>query len=269
MGGVLFRSERVLNGKEVTVSTTSRNLTIIACMFVLSACGGGGSKTTPNPIVNRAPTANAGLDVTIRLPADTVVLDGTVSDDGQPAGAAVSTVWTVSSGPAGPTFADANAVDTTVTFVSEGTYVLMLTADDTALQGSDTVTVIVEAVPALEAVTVTPANVSLLTGSVQAFSASGTDQYSDLIAVTVIWSATGGTIDAVGDYTAGTALGDFVVTATDGAVAGTANVTISASTAHGQRGWTLHGRRGRSSRVGRVRFDGHQQRYSFLRVGSG
>jgi hypothetical protein len=72
-------------------------------------------------------------------------LDGTVSDDGLPAGAVLSTTWSVQSGPAGAVFADENAVDTTVTFISDGTYVLELTADDTALQGSDTVTIIVEA----------------------------------------------------------------------------------------------------------------------------
>jgi hypothetical protein len=82
------------------------------------------------------------------LPTDTVSLDGTVTDDGLPSGASVSTVWTVQSGPDGAVFADPNAVDTTVTFVNEGTYELLLTADDTALQGSDTVQVIVEAASA-------------------------------------------------------------------------------------------------------------------------
>jgi hypothetical protein len=201
-------------------------------MFGLSACGGG-SKTTnnPDPIINVAPVVDAGSDVTIRFPVDNVALDGTVTDDGQPAGAVVSTVWTVQSGPAGATFGDANAVDTTVTFVSEGTYVLALTADDTARQGNDTVTVIVEAVPALDVITVSPAAVSLLTGGMQAFSASGTDQYGDPIAVTATWSASGVTnaIDGGGNYTAGTVFGDFTVTATDGAVVGTADVTISAS----------------------------------------
>ena len=104
-------------------------------MFVLSACSSGSNTSSnPDPIVNTAPVVNAGTDATIRLPAN-AALDGTVSDDGQPAGAAVSTAWSVSSGPAGATIADVNAVDTTVTFVSEGTYVLMLTADDTDLQG--------------------------------------------------------------------------------------------------------------------------------------
>ena len=208
----------------------SKKLVAIACLLILSACGGGGGggggSNSPDP-VNRAPAVNAGLDVTIHLPAATVALDGTVNDDGQPAGAAVSTAWSVSSGPAGATFADVNVVDTTVTFVSEGSYVLMLTADDTGLQGSDTVTVIVEAAPALAGIAVTPAAVSLPTGGTQAFIASGTDQYGASIAVNITWSADGGAIDQAGNYTAGAITGAFTVTATDGAVSGTANVTIS------------------------------------------
>jgi len=201
----------------------SKKLVAIACLLILSACSGG-----TNPPANIAPTVNAGVDVTIRLPVDTVSLDGTVSDDGRP-GSTVSTAWSVQNGPAGATFADVNMVDTTVTFVSEGTYVLQLTADDTALQGSDTVTVIVEAAPALAGIAVTPTDVSLLSGGTQLFSASGTDQYGASIAVNITWSADGGTIDQAGNYTAGAITGAFTVTATDGAVSGTANVTISSA----------------------------------------
>jgi hypothetical protein len=172
---------------------------------------------------------DAGLDATVRLPTDTVSLDGTVNDDGLPAGAGVSTAWSVQSGPAGASFADANAVDTTITFASDGTYVLELTADDTALQSSDTVTVVVEAASALDALAVTPADVTLFTGATQVFSATGTDQYGDPIAVNVTWSATGGTINPAGSYTAGNVAGAFIVTATEGTVSGTANVTLNAS----------------------------------------
>ena len=179
----------------------SRKLFVLTSLLVLSACSSGGSDTpAAPPPVNVAPVVNAGVDATIRLPADSVALDGTVSNDGLPSGAAVSTVWTVSSGPAGATFADANAIDTTVTFVSAGTYVLELTADDTALLGMDSVEIIVESAPVVTIVSVNPAIVSLLTGGAQNFSASGTDQYGDSIAANVTWSATGGMIDAAGDY---------------------------------------------------------------------
>ena len=61
----------------------------------------------------------AGADITIRLPNDTVALDGTVTDDGQPIPVPITT-W---SGPPGVTFGDPSAVDTTATLPSEGPYV--------------------------------------------------------------------------------------------------------------------------------------------------
>ena len=133
---------------------TSRTLIVFIISLVISACGGssGSSATSPPPPpppppANAAPVVDAGLDATIRLPDNIAALDGTVTDDGLPAGATVTYAWSVQSGPAGATFADANAMDTTVTVVNEGTYVLELTADDTALQGSDTVTIVVEPAP--------------------------------------------------------------------------------------------------------------------------
>ncbi|MCG8370171.1 MAG: Ig-like domain-containing protein, partial [Proteobacteria bacterium] len=84
---------------------------------------------------NLAPTVDAGVAATIRLPQDTVSLDGTVSDDGQPQ-PVLTTAWQVVSGPPGASFGDAASVDTTVSFVSAGEYVLELTADDTELSAS-------------------------------------------------------------------------------------------------------------------------------------
>ena len=97
------------------------------------AAGGGNA--------NSAPLVDAGTDATIRLPTDSVALDGTVSDDGLPIPVPVTT-W---SGPPGVGFADPGAVDTTATLPGPGTYLLELAADDTEFQTSDTVTVIVEA----------------------------------------------------------------------------------------------------------------------------
>jgi len=169
---------------------------------------------------NSAPVVGAGPDATIRLPVNTVALNGSVSDDGQPIPAPI-TAWSVFSGPPGVTFGDASMLDTTATFPGEGTYVLQLSADDTELQASDTVTVIVEAAPVLAELVVTPADVSLLIGSPQLFSASGADQYGVSFPVTITWSATGGSIDQAGNYTAGAIPGPFTVTATDGGVAST------------------------------------------------
>ncbi len=68
-------------------------------------------------------------------------IDGTVSDpDSDP----FTTLWTFVSGPAGVTFGDAAAEDTTATFTAIGTYVLELTANDSTAQTSDQVTITVD-----------------------------------------------------------------------------------------------------------------------------
>ncbi|UJS17545.1 MAG: hypothetical protein L3J17_00405 [Candidatus Jettenia sp.] len=94
-----------------------------------------------NPIVNQPPTVDAGIDQTITLP-DNAILDGTVTDDGLPAGTLTAT-WSVVSGTGTVTFADASAVDTTASFSEAGTYVLGLTADDGALMTSDELSIVV------------------------------------------------------------------------------------------------------------------------------
>ena len=88
---------------------------------------------TVNP-ANQAPSVNAGTDQQITLPAS-ANLDGTVSDDGNPNPPGQLTVtWTKQSGPGTVTFGNANAVDTTASFSVAGTYVLRLTANDSALR---------------------------------------------------------------------------------------------------------------------------------------
>ena len=94
------------------------------------------------PTGNQAPIANAGLDSTVTLPAG-ITLAGSVTDDGLPEGSTLTSLWTQVSGPGIATFTDATAPSTDVTFSEPGTYVLRLTADDTALQHSDDVTVTV------------------------------------------------------------------------------------------------------------------------------
>jgi RHS repeat-associated protein len=91
---------------------------------------------------NQPPVANAGADITIRLPAS-AQLGGSVSDDGLPAGSTLTANWTQANGPGAVSFADPNSPTTTATFGAPGTYVLRLTASDTRLTASDDVTVTV------------------------------------------------------------------------------------------------------------------------------
>ena len=98
-------------------------------------------------VINSAPTVNAGADQAITLPAS-ASLSGTVSDDGLPnPPAAFTTAWTMVSGPGTVTFGNPNAAVTTATFSTAGSYVLRLTANDSALSATDDVVVTVSPVP--------------------------------------------------------------------------------------------------------------------------
>lgn len=98
--------------------------------------------------VNAAPIVNAGPNQTITLP-NTASLSGTVSDDGFPAGATVSTFWSQLSGPGVVTFNEINNPITKAIFSTPGTYVLRLTANDTHRIGTDDIQIVVNASPAL------------------------------------------------------------------------------------------------------------------------
>ncbi len=108
---------------------------------------------------NTAPQVNAGPDQTITLPSS-ANLDGTVTDDGLPnPPGAVTVTWSKTSGPGTVTFGNANDVDTTASFSTSGTYVLRLTASDSALSAYDEVTITVNPAPLPgKATNPTPAN---------------------------------------------------------------------------------------------------------------
>lgn len=91
---------------------------------------------------NQAPAVDAGPNATTTL-YDGIVLSGTASDDGQPGGSSLTTTWTKDSGPGNVTFSNTAALSTSASFDQPGTYVLKLTASDSALSSSDTVTITV------------------------------------------------------------------------------------------------------------------------------
>jgi hypothetical protein len=92
---------------------------------------------------NAAPVVGAGDDVSVTRP-DAATLAGSVTDDGLPDPPGVVTAgWSKVSGPGTVTFANANDASTTATFSAAGSYVLRLTGDDGALQGTDDVAITV------------------------------------------------------------------------------------------------------------------------------
>ncbi|MGE3507817.1 MAG: PA14 domain-containing protein, partial [Vicinamibacterales bacterium] len=100
---------------------------------------------TVNAVPNAAPTATAGADQTITLPAG-ATLNGSATDDGLPnPPAALTYAWSMVSGPGTVTFGTPGAATTTASFSAAGSYTLRLTVSDSALSATDDVVVTVNA----------------------------------------------------------------------------------------------------------------------------
>ena len=95
------------------------------------------------PIGNLTPMVSAGQNQVVTLPGQ-ATLTGSVVDDGLPGGT-LTTTWSQVSGPTSATIADPSSQTTSVSFSQAGTYVFSLTGDDSALLGTDDVTVFVAA----------------------------------------------------------------------------------------------------------------------------
>lgn len=108
--------------------------------------------------VNTAPAVNAGADQTLSQ-SNTVVLNGTASDDGVPSGA-LSIVWSQVSGPGAVSFDNAGSQTARAIFSAAGTYTLRLTGNDTLHSATDDVTVTVNASPQLDGATLALAAVN-------------------------------------------------------------------------------------------------------------
>jgi ribosomal protein L14 len=125
---------------------------------------------TVNPLINLAPTANAGTDQTLTLPTNSTTLTGSGTD---PDGTIASYAWARVSGPTTFTLGSAGAATTTLTGLVAGTYVFRLTVTDNGgTTATDNVTIVVNAAPqpptanAGANITLTlPVNSTTLTGS--------------------------------------------------------------------------------------------------------
>jgi hypothetical protein len=110
-------------------------------------------KKLPRPEFGRV---SAGPNQTLAYPTRTTTLAGSASDDGQPAGGALSFNWSVVSGPGTVTFTGPSTALAGVSFGYPGTYVLRLTVSDGELSSSSDVAVVVEAAPVIRQVQVLP-----------------------------------------------------------------------------------------------------------------
>ena len=121
-------------GVRITASDTQLTSTVFLTVTVNQA--------------NKAPVINGPFSYSLIQPATTLTFTNTVTDDGQPAGAPVTSLWTQVSGPQLVQFTDPTNPQTTATFPAPGVYVLKLTASDTQLTTIAEVDVNVQAAPA-------------------------------------------------------------------------------------------------------------------------
>ena len=185
------------------------------------ATSGGASVTINAPPTVATPASASPNPVT----ATSTSLSVLGADDAGEAG--LTYTWSAA-GPATPMFSanGTNAArNTTATFSAAGAYTFSVTiADGGGLSTSSAVSVQVSAV--ITSVTVSPASVTLSRLGSQQFTASAADQFGAAASATFAWSATGGTINQSGLYTAGNRKGNFTVTASAGGKSGTAIVRI-------------------------------------------
>lgn len=95
-----------------------------------------GGSTNSAPVVDAGPTPLIGY---VNVP---LTLNGVVTDDGLPSGS-LTIAWTKLSGTGVATFTSPSTAVTDVTCDTADTYVFQLSADDSLLSSTDTVTVLI------------------------------------------------------------------------------------------------------------------------------
>lgn len=174
-----------ISGPTATITSPSTASTSITGMstantyqFKLTVTDNGGLTGSDNIVItvtpaNVQPLVNAGIDQSITLPVSSITLSGSATD---PDGTISSHNWTKTSGTGGA-ITSASSYSTTVTGLTQGTYVFRLTAtDNQSLIGFDEMTVIVNpAINILPDVSVSPNQVLTWPTNFTTISASASD----------------------------------------------------------------------------------------------
>jgi hypothetical protein len=175
-----------------------------------------------DPPPNKPPVARAGDDISIRLPQNTVLLDGTHSKD--PEGRLNSYAWIQKTGPAPATFQDAGLAVTEVTGLLAGDYVFeLMVKDDEGESSTDEVKVTV-----LDAFNVPPVvnagqNRTITLGNALTLAGTASDPDSN-IAPTTVWAVKAGSPSG-----SSFANPNSLTTAVNGLVEGTYTFVLSAT----------------------------------------
>ncbi len=106
------------------------------------------------------PVSNAGTDIAVRLPANSVILNGDQSFN--PAGGSLTYAWSLISGPASFVITGAGSATPTVSNLVEGAYVLrLLVTNQQGISSQDEVTVTVSPAPPVPPVANAGADISI------------------------------------------------------------------------------------------------------------
>lgn len=127
-------------------------LALLAGSFIFSSCRKPLCETCPPDTLagtNKPPVAVAGADQVVTLPTDSVLLDGSASND--PDGRIIGWQWKKISGPLSFNIVNANLIQAQATDLAEGVYQFELTVTDSLGQfDKDTTTVTVNNIYANE-----------------------------------------------------------------------------------------------------------------------
>ena len=204
--------------------------------YVLALSASDGNVTADDTItiiVNEAPKVVVGPAKTVNL-GQSAALTGTVTDDGRPAPATLTTTWSKVSGPGTVTFGNANAANTTATFSAGGEYVLRLTVTDGNATTSANITITVVA-PNNAPVVSAGVNLTVTTSAPVNLDGTVTDDGVPTNVITTTWNkvsgpgtVTFGNPNAVDTTASFSAAGTYVLrlTADDGALDASATVRL-------------------------------------------
>jgi hypothetical protein len=202
----------------------------IAGTATIRASSGGVAASDLMTVIDAPPTvATAAAANPATVTASTTNLTVLGADDGGEANL-IYTWSTTGSPPAPVTFSDGGdnaAKNVTATFTAAGSYNLLATIDDGTSTTTSAVTVVVA--QTITTITVSPASGSLGAAGTQQFTATGYDQFATAMASqpTFSWSATSGSIDVNGMYTAPLVSATPTITASSGGISGTATATVT------------------------------------------
>jgi hypothetical protein len=213
-----FADTTAASGTNYLYRVAARNGAALSPYSAVAAARGG--------VPNRAPTVAQPATAPAVVTGTSAQVSVLGADDGGEAG--LRYAWSVTSGPGAVAFSRTGtnaAKNATATFSRAGTYVLTVNIiDSQGLTTGSAVTVEVRQSPA--AVTLTPGRRTLVSGGSVQLACAVNDQFGFAMSAqpSVTWRATAGVVGATGVFTAPAGIGVAAVSASVGALVGTAVV---------------------------------------------